>query len=598
MKPFEDHFTDEAIIDELSRLRVKEAKRRNDDLFFHRITPNPVLRTETGSTDFFPPRRVWHSFRPRWRARTKKPSLRLNQSSLKRAVLVLRAREPQALWARRLRAKIEAIRERSLGRGPFAFSRPRIIPQEKDKPKAQYRPIASFGLEDRVIDCLTARYFRECFDSVLDPACLAFRCGAGENRAPQFHDAFERILRLRSRHQRAGLYVAECDIMGFFDCVHHEVAWKAMMNLVSEVERRTPDLRISPRALHIFQAFLACYSFGADVLADATARLRDETRNQHAKYKWPREELLKLHGQLDERAIGVPQGSALSCVVANCVLHSADKVLRRLSRNTKPRFTYLRYCDDMIILAPAAASCERAFDAYQQCLQELRLPTHPPTHVRRYGRKFWDGKSNAPYQWGKDVVGGKVPWIQFVGYQIRYDGLVRVRLKSLRKHFQRLVTAADELLRRLCPTRHKAGCGPTFSTRIRKNARQILHRFRQKLISMSVGRRAVHQIRDEPLPMSWASGYHALNGKRFVAAQLKALDRYRERQIRRIQARLRLMPEDRRRQKTSSIKGPRFFGLPFSYFGQFRLRESARAVRPPPVHIARNQTATGFGRTS
>jgi hypothetical protein len=403
---------------------------------------------------------------------------------------------------------------------------------------------------------------------------LAFRCSTKDAPAPQFHAAVEKILSLRNLYESTGLFIAECDIKGFFDCVEHEVAWQSLEQLIADAKGLTPGLQIDARALRIFRAYLECYAFNRDVLGEAEKHLRDRLGNRRAHYRWPRADLQSFHGLLEGKRIGVPQGGALSCIIANSVLHSADKSLRALERQGPGHFTYLRYCDDMVILSPVKSSCERAFGEYHKCLERLKLPVHPPTEVAPYRgpakRQFWQGKSNKPYHWGQDTAGGDLPWIQFVGYQIRYDGLLRIRRKSLKRHLRKLTSAADDLLRQLTPSKPRPGERPVFSTRLRKSPRQILHRFRQKLLSMSVGRRTLRDKMESPLPMTWVAGYRGLHGRKFVSGMLALLDRHRERQIRRVQRRLTHMPEANGATQTLKLKLPRFFGHPFSYSGQLK----------------------------
>ena len=279
--------------------------------------------------------------------------------------------------------------------------------------------------------------------------------------------------------------------------------------------------------------------------------------------------------------IGIPQGGALSCFIANCVLHYADKEVERSRSSTPGPFLYLRYCDDMVILAPHRRSCEIAFEAYQQALRRLRLPAHAPVEVGTYNAAFWDGKSRQPYHWARPLDCKTVPWLQFVGYQIRHDGMLRVKRKSIEKHKAKILVETNRLLGTLRPTRSTPTSPSTFAPGIRKSARQIIHRFRQKLIAMSVGRREVHHDLRQLMPKCWASGFKKLHGRRLPLNALKELDRFRERQIARIRAVLRQLPRVTGEQEPAEgIRVPRFHGYPFSYVGQFaptgRLRRGRR----------------------
>src|SRR5205085_4021107 len=108
-----------------------------------------------------------------------------------------------------------------------------------------------------------------------------------------------------------------------------------------------------------------------------------------------------------------------------------DKAITAIQEKNEGKLLYLRYCDDMILISPDRAVCVAAFAAYRRALERLLLPAHPPESVLKYSRAFWEGKSKHPYRWSQSGA----PWVQFVGYQVRYDGVVRIRQKSIRKHF-------------------------------------------------------------------------------------------------------------------------------------------------------------------
>ncbi|MDI6762732.1 MAG: hypothetical protein QME83_06820 [Thermodesulfobacteriota bacterium] len=88
--------------------------------------------------------------------------------------------------------------------------------------------------------------------------------------------------------------------------------------------------------------------------------------------------------------------------------------------------------------------CERAFNAYRDSLKALKLIPHdcPETPGDRSG--FWKEKSKMPYRWGDEKENG-YPWIGFLGYEIHYDGHVRIRKKSLKKEMQKQYEVTNEV---------------------------------------------------------------------------------------------------------------------------------------------------------
>ncbi|MGH9640495.1 MAG: reverse transcriptase domain-containing protein, partial [Bryobacteraceae bacterium] len=348
MKNFAEFFSEEAIIRELARERLKRADRRGKRLFYRRIAPLPerLLDDRHEGDMLFPPRRLWGRFRPR--DRRGKSAQALNLIALTRATSCLRGEMPHAAWAAQLSSTVTELRSRALGVASFEFAAPCIIPCEKDPGKNRFRPLAQFRLKDKIIEVLTARYLRHALDGALLASCLAFRVGEKGIQPPSIHSALNSIMAMNRRHRKRGLWVAECDIRAFFDCVGHDVAQRSLHGLIADRRRQTKDLHVDNRALEIFTAYLAAYSFSDNVLSAAPCLLRG--RPKGAEFPWPAEDLRKLGYGNDLSRIGVPQGGAISCLIANAVLHAADKRLNRLDQPHR-HFRYMRYCDDMIVLA-------------------------------------------------------------------------------------------------------------------------------------------------------------------------------------------------------------------------------------------------------
>ena len=329
------------IIRELCKARLRLADQRHDVLFYHQIdksfrsaekVPIPETWREI-PVDIFPSRKLWSRFRAKDRTHESDPNLK----TLMRAVHCLSEATPGAAWVGCLNRVVNEIANRALS-GDVSLSKPLIIKEAKNREKQTYRPIASFFLSDKIIESLTARYLRETLNLALLRSCLAFRPSLDGR-----HDGLDRILEKREKHSRSGLFVAECDIMGFFDCVSHEIAREALLELIQDAKKIEPALVIDPRSIQIVDAYLKSYSFLRNVKHGAEKELRK--KNPTAHYPWREKELLSLHGKsanLD--SIGVPQGGALSGVIANAVLHTADNALEPFCKNHG--VTYLRYCDD------------------------------------------------------------------------------------------------------------------------------------------------------------------------------------------------------------------------------------------------------------
>jgi len=567
---FEGHFTDKEIIRQLCKERVKLARQRHDRMFLHNISSQrlppslgkPSHWEDDVPLEIFPPRRLWHRFRPAANLRCGS-SVDINEAALLKAVMTLRKKTPHATWAKNLQLVVEDIRKRATGTASFSFNEPTILEEEKEPGTNVFRPLAGVSLKDKIIDRQTARYLRGALDDFLHPSCLAFRCARKQRPAPTIHDALETLMAFRSTLGSKTLYVAECDIRGFFDCVPHALAQSSVEALVAQHDSERAE-KVDKRAVEIFLAYLAAYSFKRNVREGAEKALK--AKNPRAKFKWPEAELLDLHGSAGLEKIGVPQGGALSCLIANAALHSVDAEIERLMRQFSGKLLYLRYCDDMILVASERSICEEALGAYCERVENLGLLIHQRKEVGSYSKEFYSGKSHHPYPWGPGKE--EMPWIQFVGYQIRHDGLVRVRLRSLKKQRRRMTEIADQVLATLNPGRKRKGEITALSKSVRRSARQIEHRLRQRFISLSVGRRQLGQPSGVIMPMCWCNGFRGLLGRQVISGSFKMLDRHRNRQIARVVRRLNSLhlPKGDSRDELEVL---RYYGTPFSYWGQF-----------------------------
>jgi Reverse transcriptase (RNA-dependent DNA polymerase) len=242
-----------------------------------------------------------------------------------------------------------------------------------------------------------------------------------------------------------------------------------------------------------------------------------------ACFKWPEAALRGIHNASPhELRIGVPQGGAISGVIANLILDAADKAVEEERARLGAQIHYFRYCDDMIVFSPSREHCQAAYGTYQAALKTLKLPYHEPKRTFIYGKSHWDHKSKAPYCWSGREWFGCVPWVQFVGYQIRYDGLMRPRKESVKKQAAKLVETTGIVKSRLLES--------SIDQPILATKNQAIMSLKSKLVAQGVGR-VKGQTSTGPLPMCWASGFKALHNKPFVSGALRLLDRIRQKQI-------------------------------------------------------------------
>lgn len=559
----------------LCRLRVKLAHRRNKEHLIHLHTESKKHNYHKNSrskstellTSLFPPRRQWKSVIQRKRMKNGVPrsSTEKTMLSLQATLKYFRDTQPEAPFLVRLDAFIKEVQEGIHGRS-YKIGAPKIIPKLKEDKASDTkinicRPIASFGLKDKLILSITNRYLTSVLDPYFIDNSFAFRSKRlikGKLMCPTHHEPVEEILAYRKRFEEGGLYVAECDMKKFFDTVSHTLIKKIFAQFFSRkgMDNYPPqDLADAKRILY---DYLDSYTFNKTVLPlnDKQAHF-DRFFIPKGEYAWVGKELIAndYYKRLSSAKIGIPQGGALSGLIANAVLHGIDRKIAALQDGN---LLYLRFCDDMLIIHPQREKCEQAFQGYLLGLRSKKLVAHNPVETPYAStKKFWSEKSKSCYRWGNEIGMGS-PWIGFVGYEVHYQGHIRVRKSSLLKEMKKQFRVVGDLKQILKDPHCRSGKGSIYES------------VASRLIGMSVGRVALWNYREIPNEMCWVSGYKLLTDNKYSRIQLKRLDSSRNRLL----LKLRLMvgkmgtDDDLAPKPHLRISEPIYHGLPFSYYYQ------------------------------
>lgn len=555
-RPFEYYFSKEELLKILSRKRAMLAKKEHDKLFHKR------LLLETGSQklnelyEIFPPRSQW--IRLTKKERLRKSSLDINALQLERSVLRITNKFKKSAtqnWEVKLSKYLQDLSEDIIN-GTYIIPKPRIIPQFKEVKDGEsiFRPIAQFTIKDRIKISQINKYLTECFDLTFEECSYAFRSTRILGKSYSHHSAVEDIIEFKKKYSEEELWVSECDIKKFYDCVNHEVTKNVFNSKVIECEKL--GLKIDPRAIKLFYSYLECYTFNFDV---KTINL-----GKNKKFGWVTEkELLKVDSNPLKDRIGVPQGGAISCLIANLLMDVVDKKVLAVNEGN---LFYARFCDDMVLLNPKESQCNLALEEYTSGLVEVKLLNHPFTKITEYNKDFWKSKSKSPYKWAKfkNTLTAKknVPWLSFVGYQVSHKLNIRVRKSSLKKEMEKQVKETGKVISKI-----------TRGEDFRVSEKSIKRRVKQRLLSMSVGRVNIFDIHKHGT-MCWTSGFRLMKKYDDVRFQTKHLDRKRIVQFARLESHLRKMDESQRPPKTRKAaninKDPKYYGSPFSYNFQFK----------------------------
>ena len=575
---FEQYFSLYEIVKTLSALRVKVASSRHRyQMYWSRlllVDENgkelpPVEEVPSELDKLLPPRRSWH--RSKKEARKKQSGLKTASQSIIRTVSGAQKSGTLALtqWGRNLSSFCESVSS-VVSRGVFRFSSPtiqlvrksrgRVKTMDENNKQSAYRCISKFDkLEDRVILGKTATYLRDVFDSEFLDCCYAFR---RDGRKFSFVKAVENLIEYRRRFGDKPLYVADCDVQKFFDVINHQVVRNAYESFVQRLGDRRPDAR----AGKILEAYLESYSFPRNL--EECSDLDVVAKRDYVE-RVPSEVLESLYPgcDLSELRLGVPQGGALSPLLANMVMDAVDRAV--LSGADDDLF-YARFCDDMIIVHPSRRKCEEALSRYLDAMMLLKLPIHKLNKKPRYSASYFTAKSKGPVAWKRTSLGLLgTNWVNFLGHQIRYDGVVRVKKETVRKHKERLMMEREELLRNIKKAKGQYRFG--------KDWKDLYKAFQFRITAMGIGR--IVQQKQNAFNRSWLSVFwKKLDPNGPSATQMKNLDRTRSGIFVGVKEVLKsawrnsfhgILPKCKNVEEGTRVK-KWYLGAPFSYYGALK----------------------------
>ena len=305
-----------------------------------------------------------------------------------------------------------------------------LFQQKGDRAEHSYRAVVEFGGADGREQLVAARHLLQCVDvDLLDGACARRLHCCGIDR-PTHNDAVARVRAFRLRHDSCVVHVARLDVKALHDTISHAVVRTALVDAAARAVER--NVVIAPNVLRVVDKLLASFSFGPDVVVGARKIL--EERDPDGRVAWPADELKAFHRDPLTARMGLPQGSPVSDVLANLVLDGVDRPV--LGDHADPDLLYLRHLDDIFIASTDESECQAALARVTAALHKLGLVPHPPKECGLSDAGYWSAKSVAPLPWAPRGTGRE--WVGYLGYEIKFDGEVRIRKDTIRRHKDRL----------------------------------------------------------------------------------------------------------------------------------------------------------------
>jgi retron-type reverse transcriptase len=548
MRDFDAYFNENEILRQLCKIRVKIAKNRNRRHLLHLLTSNKDYNyhIDTGKTNpnefesyqnelketlkqILPPRRKWIKIGEHSRVKNRETNEFLTSNdknfySLLKTIKKHKKTSSTETWFLNLQEFVKEIQESALS-NQYSVSKPIIFPKLKkplkrifndEEEKNNCRPLSMYSLKDRIILSLTNKFLTSLFDKKFRDSSYAFRSKKIDGKIVSHHNCIQDIIKYKKASSSEELFVVECDMKSFYDTVNHNIVLETFENLIEEVKKENPLINLS-QPIHIFKSFLDSYAFNVNVKKLDTKSYWASYSIKRGNFPWVDNDINKHYKCIKEERIGVPQGGALSGLIANIYLNNVDQKLEELD------VFYIRFCDDMIIIGEDFDKCYEARKVYVDSLNELKLFPHPfkkPEDLFNQDetglsyKPFWKGKSKGPYKWSNSIKPNYYPWIAFVGYEIKFNCNIRVRKRSFLKEQtkQRIIT--NEITKAI-EQNQRCEKGTAIESAI------------NRLIGMSVGRIGLDNFSEVSTDMCWKNGFQELELNKFSKIQIKQLDRNR-----------------------------------------------------------------------
>lgn len=454
---------------------------------------------------YLPPRRSW--LRPHRRRRKRMNAAMAKTVAIFDTIMMNRRRGylHKSEWGRRLLVLAKAIelRRDNPARASDYYELRHLVckkPRRNAATPPSIRLITEYvNFEDRILWALTNR----CLRDVLNPL-LHEGVHGGRGNGSSHLTAIRHLLQYARRTELVGtsLWVSQIDICGLFDSISHSV----VIDLFDAVMERysANGHRVDPRLRNIVVAYLKSYNRSMPSVSKALSAFRRRCHNDAIDMNPPLIALRQFHQDMNGVSIGIPQGGSLSPTLANLVLNYVDQLAN--SATTDGLF-YLRYCDDILMVHHDRNRCCLAYDRVAVALREVCLLHHiPPAETLPHTFRFYSGKAKPLYKWGDPRrEADAVPWVSYLGYMVRTDGFLRIRIESLTGLAQSIRSATSAIVHSMIQNFRSDGTVMC--------PRCTVQKVRSLAISIVVGRSHNGNLTDRPLSADTVRPHRRLKSK-------------------------------------------------------------------------------------
>ncbi|MFB0846553.1 reverse transcriptase domain-containing protein [Paenibacillus oleatilyticus] len=272
-------------------------------------------------------------------------------------------------------------------------------------------------------EVLNNLYNKVCHDKGIDQVSIAYR--NNKNGKSNIHYAAE-VIEFITNQERAFIFVS--DFSKYFDSLDHKLLKERLKAVLGEKSKLPKDWWNVFK--HLTQFSWVEKELLIKDLESTKGRLKD--RNNKDRYYTPvefREFRKRVQISTNTSIYGIPQGTAISAVLANIYAIDLDEMLNNFV--TMLGGIYRRYSDDIIIVIPIKQGDTDQTPDYISFIRET---------VEKNKITMGEGKTNALFYANKkiykEVEGITQSKLDYLGFA--FDGTrVKLREKSLYKYYHR-----------------------------------------------------------------------------------------------------------------------------------------------------------------
>lgn len=323
---------------------------------------------------------------------------------------------------------------------PFIHYVQKQIKYSKTKgPREKVRDICYSAHIDRCIYqyyayLLNERYNLRVQQDGISDIAVAYRTDLHKSNIQFSHDAFTFI------REHSPCYVMVGDFTGFFDNLDHSYLKKELCSLL-EVAELPPDYYAIFKNITRYSSWELTDLLSLNQLTDT----REDRHILNSKNKVITSEQFsenKSHIFKNKNPYGIPQGSAISALLANVYMLDCDKALKNLVQSHGG--FYMRYSDDFMIVLPYL-DYQCTASIYTQIIEMLK--NTPRLYLQPDKTQIFHYNQNTIVNCGTDFdkdANCKSQFINFLGFT--FDGnKVSIRDKTLSKYYYRMYRKAKAI---------------------------------------------------------------------------------------------------------------------------------------------------------